>query len=247
MPGRVFSNHVRWCEFNPTRNQTQRLAEATRDWFDREKGPVKSFKVNCYKCGKEFEIQEREKNFPTKEAYYCSRACANTRRHSEATKQKINEAFDRNGLRKQRIEKTCLYCGILFKDKKESRQFCSKKCSAQSRRSSEGYKRYRADCKFKFNIYNYPDKFDLGLIEEHGWYKAFNRGNNLSGISRDHCVSIRYGWDNGIPAELISHPANCVLLRHTENQKKNRYCSITIDELYVRITEWDKSKQGNEG
>ena len=57
---------------------------------DKKYGDVKKFNVICKKCGNEFEVEEREKLFPMKIDYYCSRSCANSRNHSEETKQIIS-------------------------------------------------------------------------------------------------------------------------------------------------------------
>lgn len=99
---------------------------------------------------------------------------------------------------------------------------------------------YRADCAFKFNLSDYPDEFDFTLIEIYGWYKPKNRGNNLNGVSRDHAVSVRYGFDNDLPAEHLSHPANCVLMQHGENVSKGKKITMSYEELLKRIEEWDK-------
>jgi hypothetical protein len=85
----------------------------------------------------------------------------------------------------------------------------------------------------------YPDEFDFDLIRTYGWYKAANRGNNLTGVSRDHIISVRYGFDNGISPEIISHPANCQLMQHGLNVSKSSGCGITLDELKVKIDAWD--------
>ena len=98
---------------------------------------------------------------------------------------------------------------------------------------------YRADCAFRFNVYDFPDEFDLSLVEEFGWYRAKNRGNNLQGVSRDHIISVRYGFDNNIGADIISHPANCQLLRHGENISKGKKCHLTIEQLFDRIRYWN--------
>lgn len=101
------------------------------------------------------------------------------------------------------------------------------------------YNRYKNDCIFRFALNDYPTKFDFDLIKLHGWYKAKNRGDNPNGVSRDHIVSIKYGWLNNIPATVISHPANCQLVQQGINNKKKTDCWITIDELMLRIKEWD--------
>lgn len=98
---------------------------------------------------------------------------------------------------------------------------------------------YRADCSFKFNLSDFPDEFDFTLIESYGWYKPKNRGNNLSGVSRDHAVSVRYGFDNNLPAEHLAHPANCVLMQHGKNVSKGKNNTMSYDELCKRIEAWD--------
>lgn len=101
------------------------------------------------------------------------------------------------------------------------------------------FKNYRQACAFKFAIKNFPEEFDCLLLEQYGIYKASNRGNNLTGVSRDHMISINYGFKNKIPSKIIAHPANCQLLLHSENSKKHTKCSITLEELVERIRIWD--------
>jgi hypothetical protein len=98
---------------------------------------------------------------------------------------------------------------------------------------------YRLECSFSFSLQQFPDEFDFSLIEKYGWYSAKNRGNNLGGVSRDHIVSVKFGYDNGIDPKIISHPANCQLLIHNDNVSKNKKCGITLDELINKIKEWD--------
>ena len=98
---------------------------------------------------------------------------------------------------------------------------------------------YRAKCAFRFNLKDYPDEFDFSLIENHGWYRPLNRGNNLLGISRDHAVSVRYGFDNDLPADMLAHPANCTLMKHSENASKGKGNLFSYKELLVRINKWN--------
>lgn len=100
------------------------------------------------------------------------------------------------------------------------------------------YRTYKERCLFNFTLSDYPDNFDFGLIEKHGWYKAKNKGNNLNGISRDHIISIKYGFENNIDPYIISHPANCQLLKHSDNNKKNTNIGCTLDELLIKIKQW---------
>ena len=99
---------------------------------------------------------------------------------------------------------------------------------------------YRADCSFKFNLSDFPDEFDFILIESYGWYKPKNRGDNLTGISRDHAVSVRYGFDNNLPSEHLAHPANCVLMQHGKNVSKGKNNTMSYEELLNRIKSWDR-------
>lgn len=98
---------------------------------------------------------------------------------------------------------------------------------------------YRYECSFRFSLKDYPDEFDFSLVEKHGWYCAKNRGDNLNGVSRDHIVSVSFGFKNGIDPKIISHPANCQLLRHNDNVSKHKKCGLTIAELLVKISQWD--------
>ena len=39
---------------------------------------------------------------------------------------------------------------------------------------------------------------------------------------------------------LLSHPVNCQLMVHTKNMSKGKKCGITVDELIVKIKEWNE-------
>ena len=102
---------------------------------------------------------------------------------------------------------------------------------------------YYRRCKFNFSISQFPLWFDGSLIEQHGWYSTpgSRKGiKNLNGVSRDHMISINYGYINNIDPKLIGHPANCQLLQHSQNNKKKTDCSITLDELNQKIVEFEK-------
>lgn len=81
---------------------------------------------------------------------------------------------------------------------------------------------YHAQCAFRFSLNDYPNEFDFEIVNKNGWYKASNMGNNLCGVSRDHRFSVTDAFVNHIDPYLISHPANCCLMQHTENQSKGK-------------------------
>lgn len=102
---------------------------------------------------------------------------------------------------------------------------------------------YYLNAKFKFNVYHYPSYFDLSLIEKHGWYtcpgaKRKNQPKNINGVSRDHIISVSYGFANNIDPKIISHPANCKLMLHRENKIKHSKCDMTLEELMENIAMW---------
>lgn len=101
---------------------------------------------------------------------------------------------------------------------------------------------YARSCRFKFPVSDYPDLLDLSLLRDAGWYSTpgSRRGvRNVDGVSRDHLLSVDDGWRLGIAPVIMRHPANCRLLLHRENQKKNRRSAITATELFARIAAFD--------
>lgn len=235
--GRVFSNHVRWCDKNPKSKQTKKIETGVNHYYDKIIGEKKSFSVICHNCNKEFEVIEREKQFPQKDKYFCSRSCANARTHSDETKNKTSLS-----LLTPRENRICENCNCKFEERATSKKrFCSISCARKSCISNDDYLEYKRKCKFDFNVWDYPDDFDLSLIYKHGWYKPKNRGDNLGGVSRDHKISVRFGFDNEIDSKLIAHPANCKLMIHRDNISKNKKCSIVLEQLREDVKRWDDS------
>lgn len=94
-------------------------------------------------------------------------------------------------------------------------------------------KLYRNACKFTFGIgKQFPNS---KLIEQHGWYHPVT---NPNGVSRDHKLSVTAGFKLGVPPEIMKHPANCEIMLHTHNQRKNRASSIGYEDLMKLISEW---------
>lgn len=117
--------------------------------------------------------------------------------------------------------------------KKHKRQ---KKPKNGKKKSKLSYKQYREMCRFKFKITDFPNEFDLEFIKEHGWYNE----NNLNGVSRDHMLSVSYGWKRDIPAKIMRHPANCQLMLYQFNKDKAWRSSINLQNLKDRIKDWDR-------
>lgn len=212
---------------------------------EKRNGPIKEFTVNCCKCSKQFSVFEPEKRFPKKSKYFCSRSCSNSRTLTEETRNKISAKLTGNTNNKVTLELSCLECGSVFYNKKANK-FCSRSCSSKYTSKSRSkhldktsLSYYRRQCAFKFNLKDYPEEFDFSLIEQFGWYKAKNRGDNLNGVSRDHIISIRFGYDNNIDPYIMSHPANCQLLQHRKNSSKGKKSNLSLDELIEKINIWN--------
>jgi hypothetical protein len=233
-----------------TKEFITKLKQSISQKNDTRLGEFKNFLVNCFKCKKVFSVLERELQFPLKEKYFCTRVCANSRTITDDQKKKVSSKLTgKPYVEPIKVNTICIVCNNPFTYikhyTKKDKLFCSKTCTTRKSAELKRLQRpalinYRADCAFKFNLSDFPDEFNFSLIEQCGWYRPKNRGNNLTGVSRDHMISVRYGFDNNIPTEHLSHPANCKLLQHGKNVSKGTKNSITYDELLIRIKEWDE-------
>lgn len=211
----------------------------------------------CNYCNTPLSFNQQSNNF-------CSHSCSAKFNHKKRNetgwtpsleqRKKVSEKLSgRKYIRPYEVTMQCV-CGINFsfiKTGNKNRKFCSKSCAAKfspgnlkrretARNNRSLLENYRQDCAFKFSVKNYPEEFELSLIETHGWYKAKNKGNNLTGVSRDHIISVRYGFDNNVDPAIISHPANCRLLQHNDNVSKGIRSDMTLDELKEKIRRWDQ-------
>lgn len=142
------------------------------------------------------------------------------------------------------------YSKIKFILCKHTNQYYSNKYPDGSNRRCSPYvktlkEQYYAAARFKFNVYHYPEEFDLSLIEQYGWYtcpglKRKGQLKNTLGVSRDHIISVSYGFANNISPNIISHPANCRIMLHVDNKIKHSACDMTISQLLARIEIWNK-------
>ena len=230
--GKWFKDHVKRClDQQEFYRKKQERADLTKE-----------YSYTCIKCNNIFTKFHYPKNIPQ----FCSIKCANTRIHSDETKQKIKDGVLKtcynklNGSDKRKHPKLICECG-------EPKAFQAKRCKpcslnfkrlASNRPAKE---HYRTACRFTFALNKYPNEFDFDLIRKHGWFQATNRPRpNLAGVSRDHIISVMYGFNNQIDPKLLAHPANCQLLIHTENIRKGSNLVITVEELKEKIKLWDE-------
>lgn len=233
---KIKANHVRWKHRDQS-DYKEKARQMSVKLSDEKYGAKikESIDCSCEKCSNKVDVEYRPGK--KKEKNFCSRSCANYRgKRSEDTKRKISESLTRN---KIKICK-CVQCSNEFEHSR-IKKYCSAECIKESKRINRtGLQNYRADASFNFNVFDYPDEFNLDLINEHGFYSAANRGNNLNGVSRDHMYSCKMGLINNIDPRIIGHPANCKLMRHNDNISKWSGSSISIESLLERINAWDK-------
>ena len=187
--------------------------------------------IQCKCCDAVLEYDKRKNKF-------CSHSCA----------AKITNNVPRK--RGQNATVKLQYSRIKFILCTHTNQYYSNKNSDGSTRRCSPYiksikEKYYSAARFKFNVYHYPEEFDLLLIAHHGWYtcpglKRKKQSKNILGVSRDHIVSVSYGFANGIDPKIIAHPANCRIMLHSENKTKHSNCDITLTQLLEKIGIWDQ-------
>lgn len=96
---------------------------------------------------------------------------------------------------------------------------------------------------FKFNVFNYPELFDLEMLKEKGFYSAGgnNKVVNMEGLARDHRVSVDDAIKNNYDPYYISHLINCQLIPQMENSKKHSKSCITYEQLVQEVEVYDST------
>lgn len=238
MNKRSFANHVRWCKKNP---RYEEIKNSTILKLKNTKFTRNTYKVICQVCGKEYEVICTEKEY-IKQCYRktCSNNCAHKLSVVNTDITEKNKSISSTyQTKKEVLYKICEFCGKTFEAKHKNAKYCCDKCRKNSKSKNIKFSsKYKNLCAFTFALNDFPDEFDFNLINEYGWYKAKNHGDNLNGISRDHMISKDFGFENLIDPYIISHPANCKLLQQTKNASKGSKNSLTLDELLKRIKFW---------
>ena len=62
---------------------------------------------------------------------------------------------------------------------------------------------------------------------------------NINGLSRDHRISVNEAKKFNYDPYYISHPLNCELMPHQQNNKKKTKSSTTYDELVKLVNDYD--------
>ena len=103
------ANHSRWCNKNPNRKETTSKFSTMND---STLGKKIDFQVICDTCKKEFFVCEREKSFPSKSKYFCSRGCANSvGGTAKSKKYNTDENASYRTVAWRHHKKICVVCG----------------------------------------------------------------------------------------------------------------------------------------
>lgn len=130
---------------------------------------------------------------------------------------------------------SCKHCQTKFVSRIK-KQYCSEHKDLYSASNKSGYK-------FTFNVFHYPDLFDIDLLKSIGWFSPGGKAGkwNPNGLSRDHKVSVNDAVANGYDPYYITHPLNCELMPHVKNNKKKTKSSITYEELRHLVDDYDRN------
>lgn len=132
--------------------------------------------------------------------------------------------------------RVCSICNETFYTKSPEYSFYCNVCRARPKENK------RRPYQFKFNVSDFPDLFDLTLIKNVGWYspRRYENRNLISGLTRDHKVSISEAVENNYDPYYISHPCNCELMTQSNNSSKKTRSSMTYEELVVKVDSYNK-------
>lgn len=157
---------------------------------------------------------------------------------SDLTRQKMSNS----GKNKILSESTRLKISEAGKRRKPVSDETRLKLSQAARRNHPEKFEPKLIFKFRFNIFNYPDLFDLDYIKTVGFFCPGGRKRklNLNGLSRDHRVSIHESIQNNYDPYYISHPINCNIIPQTENIKKYTKSSLKYEDLVIMVNDYDK-------
>jgi len=108
-----FGNHRRWCDKNPNveLHRRKNIDKAAQQGI-KKFGEYKVFRVQCGACGRDYDVKEREKLFPQKSSYFCSRSCANSvGGKAKAQKHYPDDIASYTAVAWRYHDKRCVVCG----------------------------------------------------------------------------------------------------------------------------------------
>lgn len=191
----------------------------------------------CKSCSVPLSYEQRQLTF-------CSQSCGATHNNNErdySIYERVKKTWADRRVPKQEpaphtklILNTCRHCKIKFVNRYKI-GYCKEHIHLHKSLSRSRYY-------FKFNVFHYPDLFDLNELTRVGFYNAGGnnkRGINMNGLSRDHRVSVSEAMLNNYDEYYIRHPINCDLMPQNKNSRKHSKSSITYEQLVCEVNEYD--------
>lgn len=115
--------------------------------------------------------------------------------------------------------------------------FCSEDCRYKYKRKNR--KQKNINIEHKLDYYEYRLKVDRLTAYNVRKYKKLIKDIELRGTKTgyhlDHKLSVKFGFDNKIDAEIIAHACNLEILKIDINQSKHDKSSITLIKLLEEI------------
>jgi len=130
----LYALHVSNCDSNPKKEE--RIRKNSEKFKGVEKSKRIELKQKCSKCNNIFYIRITENDFDKgKYNKFCSRKCANSRNHSDETKNKISKTLTDKGCHSHTVLLKCEYCEKEFEIKwaKRNQKYCSISCASKKR------------------------------------------------------------------------------------------------------------------
>jgi len=230
--GRSFGAHITNCKMNPKREEKIKKIK--------EKAALNrhTYKFNCKKCNKEFELILTEKAFKKGgNKKFCSYKCANSHILSDSTKEKISKSLTK--------EKKIFICKNCNKQMKYHNKYGL--CKNCVRKDPEYRKTQSLACKGKTGGYR-----EKGGICKQGWYKGFycNSSWELAYIiyCLEHNIEIKrnkigfdYVYENKIYKyypDFIINDNDYIEIKGYKDKKYN----FKIDQFELPLEIIDKNK-----
>jgi hypothetical protein len=210
----IYSNSKRVDDGYILSKETKSKITSSLYKFSATKTPT----ILCVSCGKLHTSKEKAKN-----------CCKLTKIKHQHIKQEIVGMYTKIFLC------TCKHCAGKFYAK-SALQYCTNH-RTESRNNRMFYK-------FNFNVYDFPELFDLDLLNKIGFYAPGGKSGNWNpnGMSRDHKVSVSDAIKFGYDRFYISHPLNCELMPHKENTIKKGHSSISYSDLVKSVDMYEQNK-----
>jgi hypothetical protein len=180
-----------------TSDETRRkLKEIASTNYENKFGKVVDFVVKCQKCNNDYVIQKRENvKLDLNKKYFCSRSCANSRNHSDETKQKISKSVRISSPKKDYGIKICPNCKKEFSTKSKS---CSKSCSSKIKCNTIEFKEFMRSVALKTR-----ERYKDIKRSKNEIYFSELCSNNFENVKTNEAIF--NGWDADVIIEDIKY------------------------------------------